>query len=290
MIKIMGVNVSFVSCCALAASLLLPLQAAHGWTVHASFDNKADDIQLFTGNLSSDVAFSPPYSARFLIQKGVENDGQHQYKLPTALYEGDELWVRVYLYVPPGFDWTASPITKLLRVAAANSDGSNRSYHSILATNGQYYSCGGTGKFGYMVTGAEMNPGNVCQNRNMDDEVFLTPGVWHSIELYIKVSATNGMMRAWHNGILKQEYPDPTIGPGGYLPADHTADWTVHHLLGWWNGGATQDQYIYFDNLVYTNERPSNQDAEGNYMIGPENYKGPVPPGTPTNINLNKVQ
>ncbi|MDM8536347.1 hypothetical protein QUF70_06305 [Desulfobacterales bacterium HSG17] len=256
----------------LIITLLFLAQTVFGWTVQSSFDGVEEHVNLFANKLSDDISFSPPNSAKFFIRQGEENTGQQQYELPTSLNEGDELWIRVYLYPSSGFDWSANPITKLLRVIVANSDGSMISYHSILATAPTNYGCGTSSTYGYMVTGSEMNSRNLCQNRNTDTEIYLTSGEWHCIELYLKVSSTNGMMRAWHNGILKQEYPDPTIPPGGYFPKQRTTDWGVHHLLGWWNGGSQQDQNIYFDDMVYTNDRPTARDGEGNYMIGPKDW------------------
>lgn len=257
---------------------LLCSQSSFAWYVRSSFDGNPEDADIFSNKISNDFSFSGSNSIKFFIQGGAESTGQHQYNLPNDLHEGDEFWIRIYIFPPAGFDWTCSPITKLLRITTARSDGSDSGYHSILATRPQNYGCSGENKYGYMVTGSEMNssksPPPICQNKNADiGDSFLTPGEWHCMELYIKVSENNGIIRAWHNGILKQEYFYPTITAGGYIPANRTTNWTVHHLLGWWNGGPTKDQYLYFDNMAYTNETPQNRDAEGNYMIGPVNYQ-----------------
>ncbi len=250
--------------------VFISINYAAAWT--ESDDLEGNGAGYWNSYISQDYSHSGSHSIKFVLKSGVESVGIYDYPLGSELREGDELWVRVYIYAPLGFDWTCNPITKLLRTTVANSSGASWSYISILATNPGDYGCG-TGKYGYMVTGAEalsgMNPPPICQNRNTaDGGGYLTPGQWHSIELYIKVSATSGIIRGWLDGVLRNEYLYPTIPSGGYMPIDHTSDWNVHHLLGWWNGGPRQDQNIYFDDFIATNIRPANRDAAGNYMIG----------------------
>ena len=272
----MGVSMKYINLFLLLLVLLCSATTAKAWTVTDNMDGTGTN-DFFSDKHSTDYTHSNPNSSKFFIGEGDESVGIFTYNLGSNLYEGDELWVRVYLYAPAGFDWYANPITKLLRVTVANSNGTGNGYHSISATRPGNYGCSGTSAYGYMVTGSEMNsaqsPPPICQNKNTSTPVFLTPGQWHHIELYIKVSATNGIIRAWHDGILKQEYLYPTIPAGGYIPAIRTTDWQDNHILGWWNGGASQDQYIYFDDLHATNDVPSAQDVEGNYMIGPGDFE-----------------
>jgi hypothetical protein len=256
----------------LALILMLFMAPANAWILTDDFEGNG--IGLWPSYISADYASSGTHSLKFSLPKGKEDIGIYDYGLGSDLHEGDELWVRVKVYPPTGFDWTAQPIVKVLRTAQAKPDGSSSGgYNSILATNPNNYGCEGTQKYGYMVTGQEnqdsQNPPPICQNRNLGDGgAFFTPGQWSCIELYIKVSATDGMTRAWHNGVLRNEYAYPTIPSGGYLPKSSTSDWMVHHLLGWWNGGASKDQSIYFDDFQVTDEQPSSVDNAGNHMIG----------------------
>lgn len=252
--------------------ILMIIPCVYAWTITDDFEGNG--IGLWTNHVSLDYASSGTHSLRFNLPKGKEDIGIYDYSLGSDLHEGDELWVRVKVYPPAGFDWTAQPIVKVLRTAQAKADGSTSGgYNSILATNPDNYGCDGTVKYGYMVTGQEnqdsQNPPPICQNRNLGDGgAFFTPGQWSCIELYIKVSATDGITRAWHNGVLRNEYAYPTIPSGGYLPKSSTSDWMVHHLLGWWNGGTSKDQSIYFDDFQVTNEPPASVDNAGNHMIG----------------------
>lgn len=278
-----------VSLCVFGLVLVTRVSA---WTLGTSFDGDLGDANFFQNYISNDYSHSGSNSTKFSMFEGVENDGQYTYQLGSDLHEGDELWVRVYIYPPIGFRWDCNPITKILRITVAGSDGSNVSYHSLLSTRQTNYGCGSGTTFGYMVTGSEMNssqsPPPICQNTNTEDGGgYLVPGQWHSIEMYLKVSATNGILRAWHNGVLRNEYLYPTIPSGGYIPFNRTENWTQHHLLGWWNGGPVQNQSIYFDDFVETNEAPPNQDLEGNPMIGPRDwisYSDTTPPAQPTGL------
>ncbi len=261
---------------------------ARAWTIADDFEGSG--VGLWTSQLVTTYAHAGSHAIGIVLAQGVENDGQWTYPLGSDLYEGDDLWVRVYLYPPGGFDWTCSPITKLVRVAVADASGAGASYASILATRPQNYGCGDGGAYGYVVSGQEMNSGQtpppICQNRNNGDGgAYLTPGRWHSLELYLHVSATAGIMRVWHDGVLRNEYAYPTIPAGGYIPRIDTTDWTAHHLLGWWNGGPTQTQTIYFDDFVVTNETPANRDAAGNPMIGPTDWSV-VRPKAPANLRV----
>jgi len=41
-----------------------------------------------------------------------------------------------------------------------------------------------------------------------------------------------------------------------------------------WNGGAPQDQDMWIDDIVITNETPTARDVYGNPMIGPDAWPG----------------
>lgn len=270
----MNNNLNFVKSMLFLSVLIIPINV-RSWTLKANFDGNKGNESLFFNKRSKDYFFSGNYSIKFPLIQGQENTGQHVFQLGSTLYEGDELWIRVYVYPPPGFRWDANPITKLMRIAVANSIGEQIGYHSVLLTKQPNYDCGSSDTYGYMITGSEMNSSKkippICQNRNTKDGgAYLTAGQWHCVELYIKISSTNGIIRAWHNGILRNEYFYPTIPEGGYIPKIKTKNWTQSHLLGWWNGGPVKSQDIYFDSIIITNTTPNKQDTEKNYMIGME--------------------
>ena len=252
------------------------------------------------GSVSDTYSHSGTKSYKVALTGGKENTGQHAFALPSNITEGGQVWARVYLYAPLGFDWTANPISKILRLAVLES-GAQRGYISILEIRPSNYGCTYNSvkfgqppdNYGYIVGGSEYygsllsypdSNNYVCQNRNIAQANYLTVGQWHCIELYAKAGSTsNGIFRAWHNGELIWEHTNiNTIPPSGYI-GNGTI---VGHLLGWWNGGFPKDQDIYFDDLVITNETPTNRDKEGNFMIGPTGGPLPSAPTPPTNLRI----
>ena len=259
---------------------------ANAWTVNATWEkfavgstggdqNLGQGDGLYNGNSRTSVvntyAHSGTKSLQIFLPGGTESTWQTEYRLPSNIPEGGELWARFYVYPPSDFDWTAG-IAKLFRVSIVDAAGAfNNGFVSILATRASNYGCPSAtpSVYGWIVGGAEMlsAPGFVCQDRNSADD-FLTPGTWHALELYIKVSANGvGVFRVWHQGKLIWEKTGiSNIPPGGALWAGNGL--ATGHFLGWWNGGVPKDQYLYFDDFTYTNQTPANVDAAGNPMIG----------------------
>ena len=288
--------------------LLTLHSSAHAWAVSATWESLANGSTACDGNtgsgegltdgcydgrytVSNTYAHSGTKSMRIYVKKGDANTGQPHFALPSPIYDGGEFWGRYYLYVPSGFDWTSEYITKLFRLVQSDSGGSGVGYVSILETKPGVYGCSGSDNWGYIVGGSEYTQGYykwggsyVCQTHGTVH--FLTTGSWHQLELYVKASSSGtGTFRIWHNGTLIWEKTNiQTIPSGGWL-GDASKTWSVNHFMGWWNqGGAvpTKDEYLYVDDFVYTNERPSNRDTYGNYMIGPIGSSGGTPSPAPS--------
>lgn len=270
------------------------------WTVNATFESfpagpGGGDKNLGQGDgiygtntrmsVSESYAHSGVKSLAISLPGGRENTWQHDFRLPASILDGGEVWSRFYTYVPADFDWSSNPIMKLFRLAVANSAGSQAGYISILTTRPSNYGCTGVpNNFGYIVGGSELLDarGFVCQNRNTQQINFLTPGVWHALELYVKASASgSGVLRIWHQGELIWEHTGVSNIPAGGSILSGNGNFTGH-LLGWWNGGVPKDQSIYFDDISYTNATPAKRDANGNPMIGltAESVDPPNPPSS----------
>ena len=73
------------------------------------------------------------------------------------LGEGDELWVRVYVYYPSGFTFRCGCTQgmKFLRIHTRSSSGNNEGYHSILVKGGE---TGGLYHISTEVMGNEFSP------------------------------------------------------------------------------------------------------------------------------------
>jgi len=275
---------------------------AHAWTVSATWESFSVGSTACDGNIGSGdgltgdcgsqytvtsaYAHSGSKSMQIYVKKGQASTGMPTFTFPSRIYEGGEIWGRYYLYVPTGFDWTAEYIAKLFRYSVSDSSGNGQGYISILETSPHAYGCSGGSTWGYIVGGAEYTRGYynwsdtyVCQTHGSGH--WLTEGRWHQLELYVKASSTGaGTFRLWHDGTLIWEKTNiQTIPPNGWI-GEAPTNWYVNHFMGWWNQGGTvptKDQYLYVDDFIYTNQRPSITDAFGNYMIGPP-PKQPLPP------------
>jgi len=179
---------------------------------------------------------------------------------PSTIGEGGELWARGYFYFEPGFDFTCNPVIKIFRIARVKTaGGSHLGYLSIFSNSR-----------------GEILLSNEVDNDGITSEYktgyYFTIGAWQSIEMYVKFSTTNPILRIWKNGILIIEKTD-------YKTLRNSTDIADFGLLySYWNGGSPKDQIAYNDDIVFTTEQPTNQDAQGNYMIGPIGWPAPSQP------------
>jgi len=171
-----------------------------------------------------------------------------------SLKDGDELWVRGYFYFKSPWDWyvPGGPFNKILRVHTKHADGSHAGYISFFSDSR-----------GQIISDSEISPRLV----NRPTGYYFEADRWQCLEMYIRFSVQNPVLRMWLDGELifedtsKNTLDDPTT----------VAD--MSYIGTAWAGGAPQDQVEYIDALVYTSDRPLNQDADGNPMVGPIGWK-----------------
>lgn len=208
---------------------------------------------------------------------GQTDTWQTAIKLPMDILDGEELWMRTYIFVPVDFDWSCQPIMKLLRWPVVGPAGEKAGFISILTTNPRNYSCIGTERnYGYIVLSDEAykpperisgSPQYICQIGSHD--AYLKPGLWHCVEMYAKVgSSNNGAIRAWHNGKLVCETKNiSTVPVGGKIFRGDGN--TTGNIMSYWNGGVPKNQSLYFDSFTFAFSMPLMKDENGNPMIGP---------------------
>lgn len=181
------------------------------------------------------------------------------YDFTSTAGEGDEVWFRAYVYFQSDWDWTDGESygqCKFMRLKT------NSGYLSIMAKNGYFY------------LSNEVTP----YDSSWQSPVQTTPttnGEWICMEIYVKFSATSGIIRMWKDGVLFAEDKSPTLKSGdtAYLA----------YLMSTWNNpGSPQIQSQWFDDVYITNEQPPNQDVAGNYMIGPTDWGDGEDPPTPS--------
>lgn len=259
----------------LSSVIFLNTPRVFGWTITADFElgtigQKAQGPSGF-GQAFSEVFFSNQQvrtgaesASTGFIQGSTgfgESGGIFNFPNPKPT-EGSELWVRGYFYFSSPWSWTCNPVVKVLRAAKVEtSGGAHLGYISVFSdTNGH------------------ITISNEIANLQNFTNVYFDTNAWQSIEMYIKFSATpsNAIVRIWKNGVLViQQLNAITL-----ISSTDISNST--YIFTYWNGGAPQNQTAYNDDFVLTTDRPSNQDAQGNYMIG--GSIGWPPPSPPKNL------
>jgi len=191
------------------------------------------------------------------------------YQFPSTLQNGSELWARVSLFVPAGFDVTTNDgMLKFMRVHTASPGVTNEGYHDLLISNPGFESWSpGIGDWAapyiYNYEGAAnlIGVGTVPANN------FAT-GQWETYEMYIKLSPISkdsggqGEIRIWKNNqLLLDRTSAPTL-----VQATSFADF--FYLFTYWNGNAPATQSLHVDDVIVTSQIPSNTDANGYPFIG----------------------
>lgn len=166
---------------------------------------------------------------------------------------GGEVWYRAYVYYPSAWNW-ADTYKKIMRLRSNESGGASAGWLSIISFAG-----------GEIILSNEVNP---MSNPDALSGVDLLLGEWQSLEIYVYVHATDGIVRIWQNGVLAHEQTGAgTIPSGGHVGGSIYASY--------WNAPyspSVQSEYV--DDIIMTTDQPANQDADGNYMIGPTDWGG----------------
>jgi hypothetical protein len=254
---------------------------AFAWDITANFEQGilGQEAQGISG---FDDAFSQTLYSNERVNTGAKSakvswlqgsDGWGQsgglFNYPAELGEGDELWVRGYFYFQSPWSWTSSPVVKVLRgVRIKNSSGVHIGYLSVFSdTNGQ------------------ITLSNEVGDYQQGTGVYFDRDRWQSIEMYVKLSAMTPIFRIWKDGVLIfEDTTHRTLNSS--FPSDK-ADFA--YVFTYWNGGVPQNQVSYVDDFVFTTTRPSKQDAQGNYMIGPIESILTLNPVSDTFININST-
>lgn len=256
------------------ALLILTDTNLYAWTIKISFDdgpvgdyaNQDKGYNGFNGAgrntiFSDDLSFDGSKSCKMSWIEGhngwavchgrvtfSDNPGA------SSLAEGEELWVRGYFYFKSPWDWYVQrgPHNKILRVHTIHSDGSNGGYISFYSDSR-----------GQVKGDSEVGP----RPRNYPTNFYYEVDQWQCLEMYIRFSTKDPILRLWVNGELILEDTHKNTLRSSYTTADLSFIGTA------WAGGPTQNQVQYIDALIYTTDKPSNQDKDGNLMVGPIGWK-----------------
>ncbi|TCI85145.1 hypothetical protein [Tenacibaculum sp. M341] len=179
---------------------------------------------------------------------------------PEKLLEGDELWFRIRILFPEGFDYYSygeGNRLKFLRVHSETSDGENIGYNDVYVDMK-----GSDNPFKYIYEGRQqwVNIGTPEHLPKFNE--------WETYEFYIRFHSKSkdeggeGIVRFWKNGELLQEITHLKT-----LKFD-TAKVGRSLIFTYWNGGAPKTQSLWVDDVVLTSDIPNKKDAKGNSFIG----------------------
>lgn len=184
------------------------------------------------------------------------------------LVKGDEIWVRVRLKFPEGFEFNQNGRNKFLRLRTFHEEqgekvheGYNDLYLDDPATSVERsYS-----PFNFIFEGAQQwhhFPGT-------EDDFGKMIGQWATIEYYIRLDdkkkseGGDPMVRVWLNGELMGQTAERNTlkRPDSFIDS-------LYFFTYWDNAGAHKTQTFYADDLVITSDTPGTRDAQGNPFIG----------------------
>lgn len=240
-------------------------EACEGYAIEATFETVAvgepaagsDGLSSAFATVVSDAqAHGGERSAQCSIDEGADGFGAWGGSLDFPdLHEGDEIWFRMYVYFPKGFDfWTDSGYLKLMRIHTAADNSDNEGYHDLFIMSD------GSG----VAVGSEV-AGPEGWHENNDWRSLGTPvvpGQWYALEMYVLHSSEHGIFRAWQDGVLVLEDTE------SFTLRSPTSIADFIYIFSYWNGSAPASQSAFIDDVVVTFETPCQVDADGNPMIG----------------------
>jgi len=251
---------------------------AFAWTRSSNFDSgSAGQNAIGTSGFdyagrattySSDFSVSGTKSAKMLWTQGSEGfaEDHGEYSI-TTVPNGGNIWIRGYFYFPSGFDFTAAPVSKFIRLKLSTGG------YISLFFNANVPSTPTVGKL------VESNDSSTHSLQMDVPNSAISTGSWHCVEMHVRLSTTAPLFRAWLDGKLvlndtsnKQVLSDTTS--------------SLIYIMTNWNGGVPKSQSQYMDDIVITTDTPSQVDSNGNPMIGPISGSQSATPTAPTGLRV----
>jgi hypothetical protein len=210
---------------------------------------------------SEDQAFSGKRSMKVEIKQGDKGGfgkwGASLNFTPT-IKKGGEVWVRLRVYWPSSFKFTASPWMKFLRLHDRKGDGSNGGYNDLYIDNADS-------------TTSVLR----CIKETHDVwKVYNGPKIprdtWETYEMYLFVGdlpvdkGGKARMRIWRDGALIFDRTDvPTISAA-------SGEINLFYLFTYWNNENPPNNHAYIDDVVIATHAspPVKKDKAGNVFVG----------------------
>jgi len=229
--------------------------------------------------------YSSPNSARIDIANGSTAPGGAAEALVANINPaaGNEVWFRVRTYFPTGFNFSATPHLKFLRIETDPTSSHAPSHIDCYITGGNasavgYFDFIYEGQATWMYGGGSTTP----------LPTGIVRGQWQTWEVYyyLSSSTTTAIWRMWRDGTLIMDTTRaiPSAGAALYnlssgfnIPYNGAfggAEVGGFMHVTYWNGGAAQAQSWYIDDFTIATDLvsvPTAQDSYGNYYIGMTN-------------------
>jgi len=283
----------------LTALWLLQPMRANAWTTHIDCEGGTLGLNVLQNLLNTfTVVFTKTIYTNEQVGTGSQSckmgitqgsDGWSEwgaiYKFPSNLNVGSQLWARVSLYVPAGFNYTASPWLKFMRIHTASPSNTNQGYRDLYINppTGTVWD-GALNKdvsapYSFYYEGKPLV--RTLGTRPANDIAF---GQWETYEIYYKLDTVSkaaggtGEIRIWKNNQLLADLTDQTTLVDAQTFAESL------FLFTYWNANAPATQSLYVDDVIVTSDTPSNRDAAGNPFIGAPVVSTKAPPMPPGNV------
>lgn len=255
----------------------------HAWVIDRDFEKgtlgqkaSSDFSEAYSSTIhTNEKTFSGNQAIKSTVQKDSFGYGEWggTWQFPTKLGEGEEIWYRVWVFFPTGFDFSCNCTEgiKFLRTRTKSASGEfEGSWDYYLQPQGVVMATGVNNKEFY-----ENHPWPYEDIRGLGESI--RTGEWHAYEHYIKLSSVSGkgIIRAWQDGNLIFEDTKTATLKSSTSTASLATIWT------YWNNKAPKTQSAYLDGVIITNEPPSAKDSKGNPYIGVGDVKFLSPPKPP---------
>lgn len=286
------VALSAIPCLSLA---LLPLQAkawttridCEGGTLNSKVAQGALNALTVTGTktvYSTEQVGTGKQSCKLSIAQGSDGfpaagvEWGGMVDMPNPVTVGQELWVRLSVYVPQTFQVTTNGgVLKFVRLHTRSGTTNNGCIDFWWGVSNMTFWDPVVKKDVYppLAMGFEGKPENSVVGDPVADK--MVKGVWETYEFYVKVDSVaksaGGMadVKVWKNNKLISSLPNriSAVDKNGVIDA--------LLLFTYWNGGSPATQSLYVDDLIMTTDRPTNKDAGGNAFIGAPVMSGAAP-------------
>lgn len=301
-------SLKYLAVLALPALSLLQPNEASAWTQHIDCEGGTVGAKVaqgtansFTNSFTSTVysktqVGTGAQSCQMGIPQGSDGWGIWGgiYQFPTHPTAGSQLWVRVSVFVPSGFNYTGSPMLKFMRVHTASPSSQNQGYLDLYINPPTGTVWDSSLKKDVSAPYQFYYEGNPIPHtlgvRPTNDIAF---GKWETYEINYhldtksKSQGGTGEVLIWKNNQLLADLTDQTTlaDPATYAES--------FYLFTYWNGNAPATQSLYVDDIIVTTDTPANKDAAGHPYIGSAVPGGtstgstaPVVPDPPANVTV----